>query len=205
MGYPGIELTWKPGTDDNWVSYYQILRGGQPIDRVAKGSYYFDHSAGADMAAKYEIRTVDGAGNASKTAEADGPVAKPSTIFDDSANATVKYTGQWRQQTDLPPAHSGTLTSSSEPNATVTLEWEGKRIQWFAKLGANAGKAAVSVDDAPAEIVDTYSADDIWGVCVYCKECEKSGRHTLKITVLGQHGPSATDSVISIDGLRTER
>jgi hypothetical protein len=205
MGYPGVELAWKPGTDDNWVSYYQILRGGKPIDRVAKGCYYFDHSAGADMAAKYEIHTVDGAGNASKIAEADGPVAKPSTIFDDSANAAVKYTGQWRQQTDLSPAYSGTLSSSSEPNATVTVEWEGKRILWFAKLGANAGKAAVSVDDAPAEIVDTYSADDIWGVCVFRKEFENAGRHTLTITVLGQHGPSATDSVISIDGFRAER
>ena len=38
MGYPGVELTWKPGTDDNWVSYYQILRNGAAIDRVAKGS-----------------------------------------------------------------------------------------------------------------------------------------------------------------------
>ena len=62
---PGVELTWKPGTDDNWVSYYEVFRNGEAIDKVAKGTYYFDHSAGADLAAKYEVRTVDGAGNVS--------------------------------------------------------------------------------------------------------------------------------------------
>jgi hypothetical protein len=77
-------------------------------------------------------------------------------------------------------------------------------VLWFSKLGADAGKAAVSVDDAPPETIDTYSADDIWGVCVYRKEFPTAGRHTLKITVLGQHGPRAKDSSIAIDGFRIE-
>jgi len=34
-------------------------------DRVAKGTFYFDHSVAADPAAKCEVRTVDGASNAS--------------------------------------------------------------------------------------------------------------------------------------------
>jgi len=77
-------------------------------------------------------------------------------------------------------------------------------VLWFAKLGADAGKAAVSVDDGAAEIVDTYSADDIWGVCVYRKEFAHTGRHTLKITIFGEHGPRAKDSIVSIDGFRVE-
>ena len=60
MGYPGIELTWTPAHDDNWISYYEIFRNGRSIDKVAKGTYYFDHSAGADLAARYEVSTVDG-------------------------------------------------------------------------------------------------------------------------------------------------
>ncbi len=34
MGYPGVELAWKPGMDDNWVSHYEIYRGGALIDKV---------------------------------------------------------------------------------------------------------------------------------------------------------------------------
>jgi hypothetical protein len=35
-------------------------------------------------------------------------------------------------------------------------------------------------------VVDTYSADDIWGVGVYSKTFPSGGKHTVKISVLGQ-------------------
>ena len=81
---------------------------------------------------------------------------------------------------------------------------DGRRLLWFSKLGANGGKAAVSVDGAPAEVVDTYSADDVWGVCVYRREFPTAGRHRLLITVLGQHGPRAKLSLVAVDGFRIE-
>jgi len=205
MGFPGVELTWQPGSDDNWVSYYEVFRNGAAIDKLSKGTYYFDHSAGADLAASYEIRTVDGAGNPSTRVAAAGPAAEPVLVVDDVPAAVIKYTGSWRRQSNLQPAHLGTVSSSNEKDATVELTFEGKRILWFAKYGPDGGTAAVSVDGATDEIVDTYSADDIWGVCVYRKELPGAGRHMLRITVLGEHGPRATDSQISIDGFRAEK
>jgi hypothetical protein len=204
MGYPGVELTWKPATDGNWLSCYEIFRDGTPIDRVAKGLYYFDHSAGADTAAKYEIRAVDGAGNVSASVPATGPEAKPARVVDDAPNGGVKYTGAWQRQDGLFPAHLGTLATSNAKGATASLSFDGKRVLWFSKLGDNAGKAAVSVDGGPAEIVDTYSADDLWGVCVFRKEFPSAGPHTLQITVLGEHGPRATGVSVAIDGFRVE-
>jgi hypothetical protein len=204
MGYPGVEIVWKAGADDNWVSYYDILREGAVIDRVAKGLYYFDHSAGADMAAKYEVRTVDGAGNVSTAVAGDGPAGKRATILDDADDSALKYSGAWQRQTGLQPAHTGTLATSSEPNATVSFAFEGKRVLWFSKLGEKAGRAAVSIDDGPAETVDTYSADDIWGVCVYRKDFPAAGRHTIKTTVLGQRDPKSKGNDVSIDGFRVE-
>lgn len=201
MGYPGVELAWKAGADDNWVSYYEVFRNGTAIDKVAKGTYYFDHSAGADLAAQYEVRTVDGSGNASAKAAASGPSVTPALVLDDAADG-VKYTGAWKREQGLQPAHAGTLASSGEKGATVELAFEGRQILWFSKLGANAGKAAVSIDGAAAETVDTYSADDIWGVCVFRKELPDAGKHTVRITVLGEHGPRAKDSVVAIDGVR---
>ncbi|MGA2257372.1 MAG: hypothetical protein ABSG53_22165, partial [Thermoguttaceae bacterium] len=202
LGYPGIELTWNPGTDNNWISYYEIFRNGVAIDKVSKGTYYFDHSAAADQAARYEICTVDGAGNASAKVAAAGPTAKPARVVDDAPVAGVHYTGSWQHQSNLQPAHAGTLSSSKEKGATADFKFEGRRVLWFAKYGPDGGKAAVRIDDAPAEVIDTYSADDIWGVCVYRKEFPRAGRHTLRITVLGEHGPPAKDSLVSIDGFR---
>jgi hypothetical protein len=204
LGYPGVELTWRPGTDNNWVSYYEVFRNGAAIDKVSKGTYYFDHSAGADLAARYEICTVDGASNASAKVPATGPAAKPARVVDNAPGAGVAYTGSWQHQSNLQPAHAGTLSSSKEKGATAEVAFQGRRVLWFAKHGPHGGKAAVSVDGASAEIVDTYSADDIWGVCVYRKEFPAAGRHTLRITVLGEHGPRAKDSLVPIDGFRAE-
>ena len=175
--------------------------------RFAGRLHYFDHSAGADPAAKYEVRTVDGAGNASAGVLAVGPEAVAmgrSRIVDDAPGAGITYTGPWQSQAGLQPAHAGTLTTSDQQGATASITFEGRRVLWFSKLGANGGKAAVSVDGAPAEMVDTYSADDIWGVCVYRREFPAPGRHTLEIKVLGQHGSRTKGSLVALDGLRIE-
>ena len=116
MGYPGVELTWKPGTDNNWISYYEVFRDGVAIDKVAKGTYYFDHSAGADLAAQYEVRTVDGAGNASPPAAAAGPggQARPRS-FDDAPDAGDHATPALAAS-DRPASRPMPATlSSSEP------------------------------------------------------------------------------------------
>jgi len=67
LGVEGVELSWSPGSDDNWISYYEVLKNGKLIGRVAKGVYFFDHSDAArdDIDARFEIRTVDGDGNRS--------------------------------------------------------------------------------------------------------------------------------------------
>ncbi|MBI5091160.1 MAG: hypothetical protein HZB26_01810 [Candidatus Hydrogenedentes bacterium] len=200
MGYPGVELTWKPGKDNNWVSYYEISRNGVPIDKVAKGGFYFDHSAGADLAATYEVRTVDGAGNASSNTLANGPKCKPSRIVDDADGLTLS--GKWEHKTGLLPAYAGTLSTSNEKGAHADLSFEGKKVLVFVKMGADCGKAAIRIDDLPPVTVDTYSADDIWGVCVFQKELSTAGPHTLRIEVIGVHSERAKDNFVNIDGVR---
>jgi hypothetical protein len=196
MGYPGVELAWKPGSDNNWVSYYEVFRDDESLDRVAKGTFYFDHSVGADPAAEYEVCTVDGDGNASDRIPAKGPSAKPALTVDD-ISSDLKYTGEWEHQSGLQPAHGGTISLSNQKGASVELAFEGRTVLWFSKLGADCGKASVSIDGGPAETVDTYSADDIWGICVFAKELP-AGRHTIRIEV-------ADDKLIYMDGLRIER
>jgi hypothetical protein len=209
MGYPGIELEWKPGADNNWISYYEIFRNGLAIDKVAKGTFYFDHSAGADLAATYEVRTVDGAGNVSARVAVPGVNAKPSRIIDDAPGGGITFSPQWRHASEEPlVAYNGTITSSSEKGATAEVVFEGKRVLWFTKLGPENGKAAVSIDGGPAEIVDTYSADDIWGVCAFRRQFPTAGRHTIRIEVLGDRNthPSeqSKDTFIYVDGIRVE-
>ncbi len=65
MGTSGVELAWTASSDNNWISYYQVYRDGEPIDRVSKGLYDFDHSELASHGAIYQVQAVDGDGNVS--------------------------------------------------------------------------------------------------------------------------------------------
>jgi hypothetical protein len=65
IGRPGIGIYWSPAPDNNWVTCYEVRRGDRVLDRVATGTYFFDHSPGWDSGATYSVRTLDGDGNAS--------------------------------------------------------------------------------------------------------------------------------------------
>ena len=203
MGYPGVEVTWKPGKDDNWVSCYEVSRNGKVLDKVAKGTYYFDHSAGADAAAVYAVRTVDGAGHTSAYASARGSGTKPAAVFDDAPATTgLVYSGEWQHAADLQPAHNGTVSAAEAKGAAVECAFSGKKVMWFSKMADNCGKASVRIDGGEPVVVDTYSADDIWGVCLYQKEWPNAGQHKIRIEVLGEKGPKSKDSAVNIDGLQ---
>jgi hypothetical protein len=208
MGFPGVELKWQPGSDNNWIFYYEIFRDGVPLDKVAKGTFYFDHSAGADLGATYEVRTVDGGGNVSGRVTAQGLAVRRSRIVDDASHTGIEFSAQWKHSTEEPlVAYNGTITSSNVKGAAADLTFEGKRVLWFTKLGAENGEAAVTIDGGPATIVGTYAADDIWGVG-YRKEFPTVGRHRIRIEVLGERGvhPAARskDTLVFVDGIRVE-
>jgi hypothetical protein len=78
LGTQGIEVAWSPGRDNNWISYYEVLRNGSIIGKSAKGNFFFDHSdARYDIAARYEVRTVDGDGNRSSLVAAQAVPGDP--------------------------------------------------------------------------------------------------------------------------------
>jgi hypothetical protein len=81
LGAQGIEIAWSPGRDDNWISYYEILKNGTAFAKCAKGNFFFDHSLGArhGLAAKFEVRTIDGDGNRSPLVAAQEIPGEPET------------------------------------------------------------------------------------------------------------------------------
>lgn len=204
MGYPGVELTWKPGADETWVSYYEIFRGGTAINKVAKGTYYFDHSPGADARVAYEVRTVDGAGNVSETAVSPVSAGKSAVVFDD---ADLTLIGTWQRTTHVQPAHAGTICESDRKADSAELTFEGKRVMVIVKLGPKGGKAAVSFEGAggAGETFDTFSADEIWGVGIYRHAFAATGKHTMRVTVLGEHHERSEGNGVALDGVRVEQ
>jgi hypothetical protein len=201
MGFPGVEVSWQPASDDHWVSYYEVLRDGQVLEKAAKGTFHFDHSAGADAAARYEVRTVDGSGNRSACVVAEGGGGARSRVIDD-ADSALRRSGAWEDVRSEPAAHAGTLARSNEAGAACEAAVEGGRVLWFSRMGPHCGKALISVNGGPAEEVDTYSADDIWGVCLWSKDLPDGGPHTVRVTVSGERNAWSCGTYIYVDGVR---
>jgi hypothetical protein len=78
LGKQGVEVAWSPGRDNNWISYYEVLRNGGVVGKSAKGNFFFDHlPASFDVNARYEVRTVDGDGNRSSLVAAEITAGDP--------------------------------------------------------------------------------------------------------------------------------
>lgn len=65
LGTQGVELSWSPSHDNNWISYYEIHENGRLLGKAAKGTFFFDHSEFArdSIDNDFEVEAVDGDGN----------------------------------------------------------------------------------------------------------------------------------------------
>lgn len=201
MGVPGVEVTWEPATDDCWLSHYTVWRDGELIDKVAKGCFYFDHSAGADPAARYAVRAVDGAGNESSPAAATPSDAPRRLVFDDSDADALEYVGAWERDLAFPPAHRGTLSNASALGAAFEVRFSGRAVTWHSRLGAEGGLARVFVDDEPPVTVSCYAADEIPQWPIFEREWETAAEHVLRVEVLGEPDERGSGTRVWIDAV----
>ncbi len=105
LGVQGIEVSWSPSQDNNWISYYEVHKDGKLAGKVGKGTFYFDHSdsARADLDKSFEVIAVDGDGNRSPAtaakASADSEPPSYEALGDFSPAQSAK---QWAYEEMLP-------------------------------------------------------------------------------------------------------
>jgi hypothetical protein len=96
LGTEGIEVSWSPSHDDNWISYYEIHKNGRLAGKTAKGTFFFDHSDSArnELDARFEVNAVDGDGNRSPAVTAQRTAREPQTyeaLGDFSATQSTRH------------------------------------------------------------------------------------------------------------------
>jgi hypothetical protein len=208
MGYPGVEVRWDPAHDEHWISYYEVIRDGKVVDKVAKGTYYFDHSVAADLAAEYSVTAANGGGLKSPEAKAAAQISsvKRATVLDDSAATGLSFSGNWQHETNIQPAYGGTLSSATDQRASVEFTMTGSKFTWFSRLCEACGQAEVRIDGGEPMAVDTYSANDMFGAGIYSKSFPEPGMHQIKITVTGKHtGPRGKGTRVYVDGFQIQK
>ncbi|WP_261305095.1 hypothetical protein [Paenibacillus andongensis] len=103
-----------------------------------------------------------------------------------TSNNQFQYSGSWTTGT------SGDHYSSSANNY-FQIPFNGTEIKWVGSADTNQGQAAVSIDNGPETIVDTYLSNRTTGVTLYHSGVLSSGQHTLKVRVTGTKSSASTN------------
>jgi hypothetical protein len=98
IGHSGVGIYWSPGTDDNWISYYEVRRGADILGKVSLGTYYFDRADGWNPSVDYAVRTVDGDGNVSDWTTAQSLANEPLTAAALGGNFSLRGREGWQAE-----------------------------------------------------------------------------------------------------------
>jgi hypothetical protein len=100
LGVQGVEIAWKGGAGNHWVSYYEILKNGALVAKAAIGSFFFDYKGNStqNLEARYEVRTVDGDGNRSPMVVAESIAGDPETYTALGGFSPTQGANQWKYE-----------------------------------------------------------------------------------------------------------
>ena len=200
MNYSGVEITWPAGSDDNYVSRYEVFRDGTKIATVSTGRYTFDHDPAASTHATYGVRTVDADGNTSSTTTTTPTSGADRTAVDDSAG-TLSYSGSWTHATGVIDAYGGTLSSSDSAGAKVTYNFTGSGITLYAQLAPDYGNVLVRVDGRDETVVDLWAPDpDNMRMPVFSRAWKSNGPHTITVERIGDLHPFHNEPTDTLHG-----
>ena len=182
LGVQGIEVSWLPGHDNHWISYYEVLREGVPISKVAKGTFFFDYQGNARelLNRRYEVRTVDGDGNRSEIAIAQTIPGEPETYTALGGFSSIQGAGQWRYEESLTDGEFR------------ELRWDsgGYEGRWMGSDPAIIGRIWLQ-PGAKSDVARTFMvpADGWISVCgSLCKDpSAQNGRKVRALILQNQH------------------
>jgi hypothetical protein len=139
LGVQGVEVAWTPGHDDNWVSFYEVYRDGVLLSKVAKGTFFFDHSGNALKlaAARYEVCTVDGDYNRSRLVTAQPIAGEAETYRALGDFSATQGEQQWRYEQYL---DSDSFQRLNWSTAGYEGRWTGSGLARIGRIWMQPGR-----------------------------------------------------------------
>jgi hypothetical protein len=127
-----------------------------------------------------------------------GGVTTTTTVTVDDAHASMAYTGVWNHAANQSWTANYYLNSgsySSTKDNTVTFTFSGTAVELYAEKRVNHGGMAISIDNGPEVLVDTYSTSTANGSeKVFERLGLINGNHTIKVRVTGVKNPAAASN-----------
>jgi hypothetical protein len=180
-----VTLSWK-ATDSTSL---REVRLSSPVARTYGPTVHSaPHMTKSGVATTWNMTAHDRAGNTAAASVSGTPVILQETAATKSGTWTAKSSSSYL---------GGKSLASSTKNASLTWTFTGRSAAWVVSRAANSGQAYVYVDGVKAATVDLKSATTKYRDAIWTKTWATSGKHTIKIVVVGTAGRPA----ITTDGL----
>ncbi|WP_435842685.1 peptidoglycan recognition protein family protein [Streptomyces fradiae] len=180
-----LTLSWK-ATDSTAL---RDVRLTAPVARTYGPTVYSaPHTAKSGVATAWNMTAHDRAGNTAAASVTGTPV-----ILQETA---ATRSGTWAAKSSTSYLGGKSLASSTK-NASLTWTFTGRSAAWVVSRASTSGQAHVYVDGVKAATVDLKSATTKYRDAIWTKTWATSGKHTIKIVVVGTAGRPA----VTTDGL----
>jgi hypothetical protein len=175
----GVEVSWAPGSDNHWVSYYEVRKDGAVVAKAAKGSFFFDYKDAPSLEARYEVCTVDGDGNRSSWVMAEPVAGDPETYTALGGFSPTQGANHWKYE------------EAFEAGAFRAMRWDcgGYEGRWTGSGRATIGRLWMQPGEnsdvsrtfiAPADAVLTIAGS-------LRKDPSAENGHTIQACILHNH------------------
>lgn len=124
------------------------------------------------------------------------------SLREENSNAAYSKGGLWRVATPK-SALGRSVRRTQKTGSSVTLTFTGSQASWIATMAKDRGKAAVYVDGKKIGVVDLYAKNATSRRSVFFITGLASGKHKVKIVVLGTKRGAAKGHQIDVDGWAT--
>ncbi|MBA2943074.1 discoidin domain-containing protein [Paenibacillus sp. CGMCC 1.16610] len=109
------------------------------------------------------------------------------------------YSSGWGYASSESGAYSRDNHYSNTTDAYALLRFTGSKVQLFGAKNNNQGIAAISIDDGPETLVDTYASSRSDQQLLFDSDSLANQEHVLRIRVTGQKNAGANNTFLSID------
>ncbi|OPH50415.1 hypothetical protein BC351_07065 [Paenibacillus ferrarius] len=109
------------------------------------------------------------------------------------------YGPDWGYAASESGAFSGDNHYSNTSDAYALLYFTGSKVQLYGAKNNNQGIAAISIDDGPETLVDTYASSRSDQQLLFESKNLANQGHVLRIRLTGQKSASANNTFVSID------
>jgi hypothetical protein len=209
--FRGTQLDWITATNSNFGIAEVSLDGGpaQQVDLYSPDILYQQNVWSSGLLT-HGVHTVEISWTGTKNAASTGTYIGVDAVevvgslverrFEEYAAGIVYTSGDWRKSKNT-YLSEGEYYYASQDEASATVTFQGKRLDWVTIANANMGIAEVSVDGGQWQQVDLYAATTEYQKVVWTTGELPNGLHTVSIRRTGSKNPASSGHYVGIDAI----